>query len=86
MDYFIVRDANSHGDVATVWNWRLREWAWDVDGEYTFEDGFAYTRVSCARHRLAEIEAYQPRVWPVEKRHRNIRVVTRPMLDFIRSE
>lgn len=55
-DYFIVRDANSRGDVATVWNWKLRDWAWDLDGEYTARDGFAYSDKAYTVRRAAVIK------------------------------
>lgn len=54
-EYFIIRDAESHGDVATVWNWKRREWCWDVDGEYTAGDGFAYSDTRTAANRARVI-------------------------------
>lgn len=52
MSFYIIRDENSRGDVATVWNWRKNEWCWDIDGVYAHEDGFGYTNRAPANARI----------------------------------
>lgn len=88
MEYFIVRDAASHGDVATVWNWKKGEWCWDLDGDYTAADGFAYTGLHTANVRsnnlLQAENMYNFR--RDRKLYTGIRVVTRKELEAIRSE
>lgn len=76
MRYFVIRDADHYGDVATVWNYHRREWCWDLDGEYTIADGFAYTSYDSARNR-AEM---------LSDKGTGVRVVDRAELNLIRSE
>lgn len=88
--YFVVRDENKYGDVATVWNFRLRDWAWDVDAYYTAADGFEYTTKDAAKARVHAIRV-QERANPhlLQRKGReasqNVRVVTRAELFELRE-
>lgn len=86
-EYFIVRDEDpmNMGDVATVWNYRLRQWAWDIDGYYEQGD-FAYVVKANADARAKVLAketggmGYSSRpIW------HNVRVVTRDELDRLRQ-
>lgn len=71
--FLIIRDEDSRGDVAIVWNYKLGGWCWDVDGYYTKSDGFAYRD-----KRSAEAKAQSIRRGYTK--HTNVRVVTREEL------
>lgn len=88
MEFFIVREANSRGDVATIWNWKKGEWCWDVDGDYTAADGFAYTSMHTARVRAEKLmRAENLHNYRVDRKlYTGIRVVTRKGLEIIRHE
>jgi hypothetical protein len=84
--FFIVRDPTGYGDIATVWNFREREWCWDVDGEYTHEDGFEYFNFISARDRARTIISNGGTLYPTERNiYKNIRVVSRKELFIIRD-
>lgn len=87
MHYYIVRDSQSYGDVATVWNYRLREWAWDIDGYYEQDDGFAYTNRQFAekRARILDFNEKHKAFNSGREPFRNIRVVTRGELLRLRN-
>lgn len=87
MYYYIVRDSQSPGDVATVWNYRLREWAWDIDGYYEQDDGFAYTNRQFAekRARILDFNEKHKAFDSGREPFRNIRVVTRSELLRLRN-
>lgn len=76
MSYFVIRDPDYYGDVATVWNYHRREWCWDVDGEYTTADGFAYSSHEAALHRASVLS----------DKAKGVRAVDRPGLQQARSE
>lgn len=89
-DFFVIRDPESYGDVATVWNYRRRGWYWDLDGDYNAEDGFAYTTRDAANIRARMVtlqESHNPDVLAsmCRKPSRNVRVVTRDELQRIRN-
>lgn len=87
MEYFIVREPRSRGDVATVWNWKRQDWCWDLDGEYTAADGFAYKMAGSAYNRAEtllrneKLNAHYMNRMP----YVDIRVVKRDELKEIRS-
>ena len=91
MDWYIIRDPNEYGDVATVWNWRRGEWCWDVDGEYTAADGFAYCDKGTAQRRAKQVQEtnwanmhrYNRAEWTPTK---NVRVIDRAELEHIRTQ
>jgi hypothetical protein len=87
MYYYIVRDSQSPGDVATVWNYKLREWAWDIDGYYEQDDGFAYTNLQSAkiRARILDFNEKHKAFDSGREPFRNIRVVTRSELLRLRD-
>lgn len=87
MYYYIVRDSQSYGDVATVWNYRLGEWAWDIDGYYEQEDGFAYTNLQSAkiRARILDFNEKHHAFESSREPFRNIRVVPRDELLRLRD-
>lgn len=80
--YYIIRDQDGYGDVAIVWNWHKCEWCWDLDGEYTAEDGFAYSDSRTAANRARVIiqrETEIPfRYWGERREaYKGVRVVDR---------
>ena len=88
MDYFIIREPKSRGDVATVWNWKRGDWCWDLDGEYTAADGFAYRLAGSAYNRalsLVQSEKMARLQAPYREPYQDIRVVKRAELQEIRS-
>lgn len=76
--FYIVRDADKHGDVATVWNYKLGGWCWDVDAYYTKSDGFAYKDKRSAEDKAKSIRRGYTK-------HTNVRVVNREELFELRE-
>lgn len=90
-EFFVIRDPNSYGDVALTWNYRKRGWCWDLDGDYTADDGFAYFDRQSALNRARMItlqESHNPDVLRREGRKPsvNVRVVSRKEFNAIREE
>lgn len=77
-ELFIVRDPDNDGDVATVWNWKRREWCWDLDGEYLEADGFVYRKKASAEARVADLNTYTAgRGYTSLRQWTNVRIVDR---------
>lgn len=79
--FFIVRDDESRHDVATIWNFKRRDWAWDVDAYYLARDGFEYSSPKAAAARVAELNKYTAGGgYSSRPLYTNVRVVNRKEL------
>ena len=57
MKYLIVRN----GNFRQTWNWRRRQWCWDLDGDYSrYEDGYSYYSFSAAKRRQQTLRHAYP--------------------------
>jgi hypothetical protein len=91
MEYFVIRDPDRYGDVATVWNYKRREWCWDLDGDYNAADGFAYTTREAAKVRASMVVIQEDHnrdvlAWKGRTPAKNVRVVTRAAFNVIREQ
>lgn len=90
MSYYIIRDSNNSGDVTTVWNWGIRDWAFQIDGEYHHpSDRFAYKDKAQAYKRAhAILEKNKRDAWNHARGYKpavNVRVVTALELKIARE-
>jgi len=86
MRYLIVRDH----DLWSVWNWRERCWAFDLDGLYwqSEGDGWSYGSKQAASERVRAITLQENHNYPFVKVElsKNVRVLNEEEFKQFREE